>query len=143
MTPRVFPRLRRSQLASWSPWACLSGVLAVAWVGFSAWAEGPRRDWPADADSRSAPRTLVQLGFVVADDVVPPPRQNQPPLPLSEVSPAAPLIPLPRAYPQPLPAVSALPRPQNVPQPAQGAIDDDLVSERSLRDPWWSVFVTA
>ncbi len=145
MTPRIFPRLRRGRITSWTKWICLSGMLTVAWVGLSAWAESPQRNRVTDAGTHSASRILVQLGFVADDDAVSVPQQNQPPAPLSDLapSPSTPLIPLPRTDPHPHPAGSALPGPHDPPQPAADATVDDVDSDQILRGPWWSVFVTA
>ncbi len=91
MNPRAMFSWRRNRIASWAKWACLSGVLSAAWIGYSVSADFPSRAQSVSGSSNSGRSPLVQLGFFSNDDAAVAPRPNQAPEPLSETLPAAPL----------------------------------------------------
>lgn len=162
MSPLAFSRLRRSRIASWAKWACLSGLLSAAWVGYSASADTPRRGQFAPGVSDSGRSPLVQLGFFPSDEPSVASPSNAQPQPLREPSPAAPLttpettfaptnaaprseqtlVPFPQQprFSQPLPSQNYAPH-QN--QNQRPELDDDLVDAQVMSNAWWSIFVTS
>ncbi len=160
MSPREFSRLHRSRVASWGQWACLSGLLSAAWVGYSASADTPRRGQSAPGVFNSGRSPLVQLGFFPSDEPSAASPSNTQPQPMREFSPAAPLtapdtriaptfaeprsqqslVPFPQqpSFAQPLPPQNYAPH-----QNQRQVLDDDLDDTQALSNAWWSIFVTS
>lgn len=144
MSLRTIFGSRQGRVASWTKWFCLASLLGVAWYSFSAWAEGPRRDWSQSA-TRSTQPTLVQLGFIADEPPsrLPPTDQPNTPRELSPSTPfgaSAPLVPFPQQQyvPQAVPQY-----PQFRASPAPAAEDDEVSNPNSLRGPWWTPFMAS